>query len=126
MLSDKLLQLDTATSDADTSFSLGAAQARASVLLELLGRNNDCTLLADELNTILADGDLLGIDTGSDDDLIASVGLVDGGLDALVRLNVDGLAVGVVAGASVVGDGVLVRGAASLVLVLTLAAGCTS
>lgn len=126
MLGDELLQLDTTTSDADTGLSLGTANARASVLLELLGRNNDGALLADELNTILADGDLLSVDTGSDDDLVTGMGLVDGGLDALVCLDVDGLTVRVVAGTSVVGDGVLVRSAAGLVLVLTLAAGCTS
>jgi hypothetical protein len=126
MLGDELLQLNTTASDADTSLSLGAAQARASVLLELLGGDNDGALLADELNAILADGDLLSIDAGLNDDLVASMGLVDGGLDALMRLDIDGLAVGVVAGTSVVGDGVLVRSAAGLVLVLTLAAGCTS
>lgn len=126
VLGDELLQLDTTTSDADTSLGLGAAQAGASVLLELLGRNNDCALLADELDTILADGDLLLVDTSSNDDLVTRMGLVDGGLDALVLLDVDGLAVGVVAGASVVDDGVLVRGAAGLVLVLTLPAGCRS
>lgn len=126
MLSDELLQLDTTSSDANTSLGLGTAQARASVLLEPLGGNNDCPLLADELNTILANGDLLGVDASSDDNLVTSMGLVDGSLDALVCLDVDGLAVGVVAGASVVGDVVLVRGATGLVLVLTLATGCTS
>lgn len=126
MLGDKLLQLDTATSNTDTGLSLESAQTRAGVLLELIGGNNDGALLADELNAILADGDLLSVEAGRNNDLVTGVGLVDGSLDALVRLDVDGLTVGVVAGASVVGDVVLVRGTAGLVLVLALAAGCTS
>lgn len=119
MLDDELVQLDALPLHTDASLRLGTTQARAHVLDSLLGRNQDGAL-ADELDAIFRDGELLGVDTGGNDDFITARGLVDSPLDTLVGADVDGVTVAVVFAMSIVGGIVVFVITAKLILILAL------
>lgn len=95
MLGDKLCELDSGSCHTDTGLGLRTGQTTARVLVRLGRRDND-GIVADELNAVFVDGDLLGISARCNNNLISARSFVDGALNALAILDVDGVALLVV------------------------------